>query len=109
MRGEADRLLVVAAVLSAAAGPHPLRVVVVVALLWGVRRGSYTSWVLSCALAALSALLHGLTATADPAVPLLAGPRRAGTLALLAAAALLVLATPDVRRLVGAERACPDR
>ena len=106
-----DRSLVVAALLSGAAAADAALgwVVLVLGLLWLVHRGRHGAWVASVGLAGVSAALHGLVAVADPTAPLVLSARSPAVLALLAGAAALVLCTPDVRRLVGAEGACPDR
>lgn len=108
-RRAADRWLVVAALLSgaAAADAAPGWAVLVLGLLWLVHRGWYGAWVASLGLTGLSAALHGLVAVADPAVPLVASAASPAVVALLAGAAALALCTPEVRRLVGAEGACP--
>lgn len=96
-RDEADRELVVAAVLSAAASPRTSGgwLVLVLALLWLVRRGSLVAWAAVCALTGLAAVVHALAALDGGPLPGAAG------VALLEAAALAALCAPQVRRLAG--------
>ena len=96
-RDEADRWLVAAAVLSAAASPRTSGgwLVLVLALLWLVRRGSAVARTAACALTGLAALVHGLAALDGGPLP------GAAAAALLEGAAVAALCTPEVRRLAG--------